>query len=345
MSWPSVAPATDRSFRRRSPREKYVSTCRNVPTRSAPARRARAFPRSSYLALSSTRSFEPASTRGETMRTTRSLPCAQVGGSTADSSGCDVLVDRKPARGFGTVERRFAASRCPFGWATASFSRSRWAFRLLFAARNARASASVGLAAAAFRLRAITIVRRTKIAIAAGITRPSRDCILPLAGFYKKVRFKLSHCDACETKTRTGRFPSWGRVRASGTRGFSPADDDPHEQGRERYAEACARREDLPREAFDLRAGRPKLGIVPDLRRLNLTDAGQERRVHRPKHGEEANEDGQARLEHELRGGKARGQEQHVQRRGPSDVRAELPEPRMDLQDVLLDRRDAPSRQ
>ena len=123
----------------------------------------------------------------------------------------------------------------------------------------------------------------------------------------------------------------------------SSADDDPHEQDRERDAEARARCEDLPCQPFDLRAGRPEVRIVPDLGRLELTDAREERRVHRPEDREEAGEDGEARLEHELRGDEAGDQEQHVKRRGPPDVAAELLEPGVDLQDILLDRRGAPS--
>src|SRR6266700_2653125 len=180
MSWPSVAPATERSFSRRSPRAKYVSTWRKVPTRSAPARRARALPRSSYLALSSTRCFEPASTKGETRRTRRSLPSSHVGGWTADSSGCDLLVDLMPARGFGRVERRFAASRCPFGWATASFSRSRWASR---ATGGPRYHASF----------------------------EGQYPFFP--GFYKKVRFKLSYVRGVRDEDTHGPFSSrWTRA-------------------------------------------------------------------------------------------------------------------------------------
>ena len=126
-------------------------------------------------------------------------------------------------------------------------------------------------------------------------------------------------------------------------RGASAADDHPDEQDRERHAEARARREDLPRQAFDLRAGRPQLRVVPDLGRLELTDARQERRVHGAEDREEAHEDGEARLEHELRRDEAGGQDQHVEGRGPPDVGAELLEPGVDLQDVLLDRRGAPS--
>src|SRR2546428_946836 len=73
MSCPSFAPSTARSFSLRSPREKYVSTCRNDPRRSAPERSARALPRSSYRAFSSTRCFVPVSTRGENASWTRRL--------------------------------------------------------------------------------------------------------------------------------------------------------------------------------------------------------------------------------------------------------------------------------
>src|SRR5437899_8072986 len=73
MSCPSFAPSTARSFSLRSPREKYVSTCRNDPRRSAPESIARALPRSSYRALSSTRCFGPVSTRGENASWTRRL--------------------------------------------------------------------------------------------------------------------------------------------------------------------------------------------------------------------------------------------------------------------------------
>src|SRR6058998_3052021 len=71
MSCPSFAPSTARSFSLRSPREKYVSTCRNDPRRSAPERSARALPRSSYRAFSSTRYFAPVSTRSENASWTR----------------------------------------------------------------------------------------------------------------------------------------------------------------------------------------------------------------------------------------------------------------------------------
>src|SRR2546428_892966 len=54
---------------RRSPSEKYVSIWRYDPSCSPPASRARAFPRSSYRAFSSTRCFEP-------LPTTSGIPCA-----------------------------------------------------------------------------------------------------------------------------------------------------------------------------------------------------------------------------------------------------------------------------
>src|SRR5438093_8199840 len=66
---PPACPSITRTFMRRSPSEKYVSIWRYDPSCPPPASRARAVPRSSYQAFSSTRCFEP-------LPTTSGIPCA-----------------------------------------------------------------------------------------------------------------------------------------------------------------------------------------------------------------------------------------------------------------------------
>src|SRR5437870_10413620 len=79
----------DRSLSLRSPSEKYVSNWTRVPRDVAPDNSARALPRSSYRALSSTRCFAPESTPGDRAGWTRRLLRSRGGGlgSTSDGGG------------------------------------------------------------------------------------------------------------------------------------------------------------------------------------------------------------------------------------------------------------------